>query len=80
MEQIVSQRSLPKARWNELTPGSPLIVIYSSNNPKRNFPEGSGVTSPAAPIVATLIFGFLALLGGAIVVQLIRYKAKPRAS
>ena len=79
-QEIVSQRSLPKARWSDLTPGSPLVVIYSANDPKRNFPEGSGVTSPIAPIAATLVFGFLALLGGAIVVQAIRDKVKMRAS
>ncbi|MBY0469096.1 MAG: DUF3592 domain-containing protein [Burkholderiaceae bacterium] len=79
-QEIVAQRSLPKARWNQLTSGSPLIVVYSSNDPKRNFPEGSGVTSIVAPLFTTVIFGFLVLLGGAIVVQLVRDRAKPRLS
>ncbi len=71
-EGVVSQRGLGKAQWTGINVGSSLVIVYSPANPKRNFPEGSGVTSIAGPIVLTAMFGFVALLGGSVLVQGLR--------
>lgn len=71
-QEVTSQRGLPKDRWDALAPGAPLTVVYAADNPKRNFPEGAGITSLAAPLVVTLVFGGLAILGGAVLFTLLR--------
>jgi len=71
-QQVVSQRGLSKARWSELSVGSALVIVYSSKNPMRSFPEGTGTATIGVPIFFTAVCGSVALLGGAVLVQLLR--------
>jgi uncharacterized protein (DUF2062 family) len=46
------------------------VVVYSPANPRRSFMEGSGVTSLWQPVLASLLFGALAALGGTLLFSL----------
>lgn len=76
---VTSQRGLGQAQWTELDVGDELVIVYSATDPQRNFPEGAGVTSIAAPILFTVVFGAVAALGAAALVGLTRRTPAPAA-
>jgi hypothetical protein len=75
-ETLRSDRNLPKSAWMKLKPGGTIEVRYSESEPRRNFPAGGGVTSIVAAILATFVFGGLAVLGGGILIGLYRSRNK----
>jgi ABC-type multidrug transport system fused ATPase/permease subunit len=68
--QMTAQRNVSRALWTTLQPGSRLPVVYAADDPRRNFPQGHGVSSLWAPALITLLFGSLAALGGAILYRM----------
>ncbi|MFO0522615.1 MAG: DUF3592 domain-containing protein [bacterium] len=67
---LVAQRSVPRKPWESLGEGARIVVVYSPANPRRSFMEGSGVTSLWQPVLASLLFGALAALGGTLLFSL----------
>ena len=70
--QIKSTAYLPKDEWSRLSVGATLPVVYAAEYPRRSFPEGGGVTSPGIVILATLLFGALAVMGAALTIGYFR--------
>ncbi len=74
--EMTAQRNLPKARWVTISQGDSIVIVYAPDNPKRNFPEGHGVVSLWAPMLASLVFGGLAVFGGVALMSLYRQKQR----
>jgi len=60
-------RSVGKSLWASLHEGQALEIRYSRENPRRNFPAGSGVTSIGVTIFVSVIAAIFFLLGVALV-------------
>ena len=73
-ELVVSQRGISKRLWSMLNPGSTITVVYSEANPKRNFPEGSGASSPTVAILASVVFGAVGVLGASTLHGILRQR------
>lgn len=62
-QQIETQRHVSKELWSRLEPGVTVEVIYSASDPKRNFPDGTGVTSLTTTIIVSLLCGAMIAVG-----------------
>lgn len=62
-QQIETQRHVSKQLWSRLEPGVAVEVIYSASDPKRNFPDGAGVTSLTTTILVSLLCGAMIAVG-----------------
>ena len=71
-QMIYTQRHIPKSEWTALRPGQSITVMYSEVQPRRNFPASGGVTSLSAPVLVTVVFGSLAVLGGLLLYRMFR--------
>jgi hypothetical protein len=74
-EMVQSERNVPKQIWTNLRSGAPVVISYSAEDPRRNFPVGGGMTSLYAPILVSIVFGGLAAFGGLILLRVYRPRA-----
>lgn len=65
--QINMSRGVSKDLWDSLSSDKLFTVVYSAENPNRNFPLGSGVTSLGLTIYAS-IFGLIFTVFGALII------------
>lgn len=73
-----SQRGVSKALWTGLNEGQSFVVVYSRENPNRNFPLGAGVTSMGVTVFVSVLSAVVALLGFAILFGLRRSRRAAR--
>ena len=73
-KHVEAVRGVHKKLWNSLRVGGAFVVLYSAENPKRNFPLGGGVTSIGMTVFASVFFGIFAVFGALLVVGFIRGK------
>jgi len=66
-EKVAASRGVGKTLWASLRKGDTFVVHYSAKNPKRNFPEGSGVTSPGMTLFASAFGILFAVFGGLLI-------------
>lgn len=78
--RVEAHRSLSKALWSGLREGQDFTVRYSAANPKRNFPEGGGVTSVGVAVFVSILSALLALFGALLLVGYFRSLAAGRSS
>ncbi|HEX5360480.1 MAG TPA: DUF3592 domain-containing protein [Fluviicoccus sp.] len=71
-QPVNAERIVPRTVWSNLHPGTKIVIRYAPDEPGRNFPEGGGVTSVLAPILASFVFGGLAILGGVLLYGIYR--------
>ena len=71
-KRVEAVRGVNKELWNTLRDGEAFVVLYSTENPKRNFPLGGGVTSIVLAVFASVFFGGFAAFGALLVAGFIR--------
>jgi hypothetical protein len=62
--KVNAERTIAKKQWERLRPGDDLEICYDAASPDRNFPLGSGNTSPGL-ILFTSVLGAAFAIGGA---------------
>ena len=65
--KINATRNVSKTLWKSVSEGQTIGIKYSSSNPKRNFPNGEGVTSLGISIFASVFGALFTILGGALI-------------
>ena len=73
-KRVEAVRGVHKELWNTLRDGEAFVVLYSAENPKRNFPLGGGVTSIGVTVFASVFFVVFAAFGALLVAGFIRGK------
>ena len=73
-KRVEAVRGVDKKLWNTLRDGEAFVVLYSAQNPKRNFPLGGAVTSIVLAVFASVFFGGFAVFGALLVAGFIRGK------
>ena len=66
-ERVESNRGVHKELWSTLKEGNSVIVLYSADNPKRNFPLGGGVTSIGVAVFVSVISAVIAVFGSLLI-------------
>lgn len=66
-QPVEASRTVSKALWHSVREGQQLSVRYSEKNPKRNFPDGQGVTSLSVVVFVSLLSALIGILGVLIV-------------
>ena len=70
-ERVESNRGVHKELWSTLKEGNSVIVLYSADNPKRNFPLGGGVNSIGVTVFVSAISAVIAMFGSLLIVGFI---------
>ena len=65
--KIYASHHVSKSLWNTVKENQLIEVKYSASNPKRNFPNGYGVTSLGMSIFTSVFGGLFAAFGGALI-------------
>lgn len=65
--KINASHHVSKLLWNSVRENQTIEIRYSASNPKRNFPNGEGVTSLGMSIFASVFGGLFTLFGGALI-------------
>lgn len=71
-ERVESARGVHKGLWSTLKEGESLVVLYSTENPKRNFPLGGGVTSIGTTAFVSFVSTIVAVFGALLIVSFMR--------
>ncbi len=69
---VDGQHSLPRERWAPLQKGDALTVHYAPDQPRRNFPQGRGVTSMGVTVFVSVLAAVFAVFGGLLVFGALR--------
>lgn len=69
---VYGEHTLPRERWAPLKEGDPLTVHYAPDEPRRNFPEGLGVTSMGLTVFIPVLAAVFAVFGGLLIVGALR--------
>jgi hypothetical protein len=77
--RIDASHSVSEKLWNSAQEGQLLEVMYSENNPRRNFPAGSGVTSILVTVLVSAFAFVFAVLGSWLVWSYMR-RGRPEAA
>lgn len=74
---VDGQHTLPRERWSRLQKGDALTVHYAPDRPRRNFPQGRGVTSIGVTLFVSGLSAAFAVFGGLLVFGALR---RPRGT
>ena len=70
-ERVESSRGVPKDLWGMLDEGHSVTVLYSAENPKRNFLLRGGFTSIGVTVFVSVISAVIAIFGSLLVLGFI---------
>lgn len=65
-ESKEASHTVSKGLWTGYRKGEPIEILYSSTNPNRNFPAGSGVTSIGLTAFISTMGALFAIFGAAL--------------
>lgn len=65
--KIHASHHVSKTLWQAVREHQTITIMYSANNPKRNFPTGTGVTSLGMSIFNSVLGALFTLFGGALI-------------
>ncbi len=65
--KINTSRNVSKTLWKSVSEGQAISIKYSPSNPKRNFPNGEGVTSFGMSVYVSVFGAIFTLFGGAFI-------------
>lgn len=71
-ERVEAHRGVHKALWSTLRKGESFVVLYSVENPNRNFPRGGGVTSVGLTIFVSALSTLIGVFGVLLVAAFFR--------
>ena len=74
-QQLRPRRTVSKDLWSSLQEGESFVVLYHPENPNRNFPVGSGVTSFGVTVFVWVLGAVFLVFGALIFVGRIRRKS-----
>lgn len=66
-KRVEAVRGVHKELWNTLRDGEALVVLYSAENPERNFPLGGGIASIGITVFVSVFFAVFAASGALLV-------------
>lgn len=69
--RVEGYRDVSHELWSSLQEGDGLVVVYSAENPARNFPDGEGKTSLEVPLIGLILGTAITIIG----ISLMRAKA-----
>ena len=73
-KRVEAVRGVHKKLWSTLRDGEAFVVLYSAENPKRNFPLGGGVTSIGITVFVSVFFTVFAASGALLIAGFVRGK------
>lgn len=74
-ERIEARREVPRAQWEKILVGDTLVILYAAQSPKRNFPQGGGVTSVGVSVFVSLLSAVFGAFGAILIASFIRGKS-----
>jgi len=79
-ERVEAIRGVHKKLWKTMRKGKSIVVLYSAENPNRNFPLGAGFTSVGFTVFMSAFFTLFAASGALLIVAFFRAKGREGVS